>query len=158
MGKIKDFLKQNYLIILNILIPYLIFLIPTITCKNYIGETISYNYNFYECLHFEDIFYIICFSLSVLVTFCFLVIGIIQLVNSYKISKYQKILKSVVLALSITMAILSVAILSYMIYLTTIAMNEGIVQTNTLQAGSIVYLIFSIVSLVFAINKFKGTI
>lgn len=149
--------KKYYQLLINSLMPLIIFLIPVYS-TNYIDglETITYHYNFYKLFNFNLDSMFSCFMLLILLVMLLnLILFIILMFDSYKLLSYRKIMSKFVLTLSYIFSLTAFAVLIYAIYTATLSHSGIFIYNNSFGAGSVILLIYTILQNIILTNKFK---
>jgi len=157
MNKFIKNLKKYYILLLNAVVPLIIFFIP-VYFTNYVDEidTITYSYNFYKLLSFNQ--NTIFATFNILLVACViinLILFVINMCDSYKLIIHKNMLNRVLLTFSYVLLISSVIVLIYAIYISTISSNEIFVFNNYIGAGSILMLVYALIQNIITTLKFK---
>lgn len=157
MNKLLGNFKKNYFLLINSIVPLLIFLIPIIA-TNYIDEIeqIVYYYNFYSFFNFSyDLFFsILCLVIVVCCVINF-IIFILKMVDSYKLLLYKNFLNKLLLVCSFLITICSLILLIYIIILSTDSFMSDFIYYNSFCLGSVILFIYSITQNIIVLIKYK---
>ena len=157
MSKLGFALKKYYFILLNGLLPFLIFFLPVFnTTYKDTFENITLSYNFYRLLNFNNNF---LFALLVLLLIIFAVVNLaiflVLMGNDLFSLKHRKIIYIIIFVINLLMIIIALIVLIYSIILSTHSNNIYQVY-NTFNLGSIVLFVYAIIQFVITINKIKN--
>lgn len=154
MQNLKRFFQKNYMLLIEIIMPYLIFFVPIIS-KNYIDEEVTFVYNFYETFtQNEYLLFAIGSYIAIFVTIGFFAILIISNVLPLVYIKHNKIFKIIKAILSGIFCISSILLLISTIFIKGRIVG-GINNANKLLAGVIVLPFYCFVMLAFDIKFCK---
>lgn len=159
MSKLLKNIKNNYWLIINAIMPFIIFFIP-IYAENYVDEQeiTTFIFNFYNIFDFQvDVFFSILCLFVIITAFFNLLFFILLIIENVKIEfLYKNLIKFFVIINNIILTILSLTILIYIIILSC---KSGVIESfktyNTFYSGTVIFAVYAIVSNLFIIRNYK---
>lgn len=124
MQKIKEYFKNNWILLLNLLIYPLILFVPLFYQKIYVEGTLEASgyTNFYQFFSFVNEIYTI-FNIFLIIGFilyfCYILILVLKSINHYKLYKYKKYYSKLMLLISFCLLIITFSLLIIMIIFVT---------------------------------------
>lgn len=149
-------LKRYYLLILNGIMPFIIFFVPILN-TTYIDEEekINLSYNFYQFLKSNNnIIFTILMLLMIITALISLTSFVILMIDSYKLLKYRKTRPIFIMVLSSLFLLISLVILIFVLC-KTVFLNQSFVIYNSFNIGSVLLFIYSIIQFILILIKLK---
>lgn len=150
-------LKKYYVLLLNAIIPFLIFFLP-VYGVNYIDEleTIEFSYNFYNLFNINiDKLFFILILLSTIFCLFNLILFIVFCSNHYKLIFYKKNLNRTAIILCLIFTLISLTILICAIIIGSRCGGEILKYDYNLGVGSVIYFIYCVIQLIIISFKHK---
>lgn len=151
-------LRKNYLILLNTFIPFLIFFIPVYT-QTFVDEfeEITFFYNFYNLFDFsQELFFSLLMLFTILISFTNLIFFIVYMIDYYKLIIHKPLLNILLIINNVCLCLISLCFLIFGIVRSTYSNSDILISYNGFQLGSVLLVVYCIITTLFIIRNFKG--
>jgi len=150
-------IKSNFILILNVVLPFAIFFIP-LYYTTYVDEleATTFYYNFYNLINFKnELLFSLLFLLFILIALINMIIFILFIIDNYKLLIYKRLLNILSIINNVLFCLLSLGFLIFAAVRSIYSNNVLLNYNNGFYAGSVILLTFSIICLLFLIRKLK---
>lgn len=159
MQKLINKFKNNFWLLLNAIMPFIIFILPIYT-ENYLDEeelTTLY-FNFFSIFNFNiDVFFSILCIIVIITATINLFLFVLLIINNLKIEfLYNKLIKLLAIINNLVLFIISIIMLVYTIILSCYTETiGGFIIYNSFHAGTVVFATYAIITNLFIFRNYK---